>query len=163
MLKLTPILATLVITGCSTVTQGPPRLDLRYNDHYPTGEQHRALDLAANYGEPIRAIAAGRVIAARGEGREPWIIIRHEGAVTVRYYHVKDLAVQRGDLVVQGQQIARVGLTGRALPRRDDTRPTYPHLHMEAFQGEVEIDPETLKMTCPGQGGRYHWPVGCGR
>jgi murein DD-endopeptidase MepM/ murein hydrolase activator NlpD len=150
-------------TGCITVTQGPPRIDFRYNDHYSTGEQHRALDLATGYGDRVYAIAAGEVLVAVEGRREPWIIVKHEGSVTVRYYHIANLKVSRGDRVQQGQQLALVGLTGRALPRRDDTRPTRPHLHMEAFQDSVEIDPENLGMTCPDQGGRYWWPVACGR
>jgi murein DD-endopeptidase MepM/ murein hydrolase activator NlpD len=153
----------LALSGCSTVIQGPPRLDMRYADHYTTGEQHRALDLWAPVGAGVYSIAAGEVVVAAENRREPWIIVKHEGSVTVRYYHIANLKVRRGDRVLQGQQLAEVALTGRALPGRDDTRPTQPHLHMEVFQNSVEIDPELLGMTCPDQAGRYWWPVACGR
>ena len=136
---------------------------MRWGDRYHTGETHWAVDLGTQYGEPIRAMASGRVIVARRDPENPWMIIQYDGSdrVQVKYYHIKDVRVNRGDRVKQGDIVARVGLTGRGTPSDPRSRPGYPHLHLEAWKNEVMIDPLTLDMTCPGQGGRYWWPVGC--
>ena len=60
------------------------------------------------------------------------VVIRHgDGLVTV-YAHNSVLLVHAGDGVTVGQEIARVGDTGRS---------TAPHLHFEVRRGETPQDP----------------------
>ena len=51
------------------------------------------------------------------------------------YVHLSKLETRRGAIVEKGQEIGKVGATGRA---------TGPHLHFAARLGEARIDPQTL-------------------
>ncbi len=87
---------------------------------------HTGIDCAFRgngYGSPIRAAAAGKVIYARWGGSYGNLVkIDHGGGVQTWYAHSSKLLVKEGQIVSQGQQIARVGSTGRS---------TGNHLHFE--------------------------------
>jgi len=91
---------------------------------------HPALDIAADYGTPIRAAAAGTVIFAgwksNGGGYQVWIA--HGGGLYTTYNHMSSIAVSDGEGVDQGAFIGRVGASGWA---------TGPHLHFEVWRGDV--------------------------
>ena len=98
-----------------------------------TGEQalHEGVDFAAEPGTPIRAAAAGIVVAAE---RHPvygnMIEIDHGNDLITRYAHASRLLVKEGALVKRGQKVAEVGTTGRS---------TGPHLHFEVrFKGVAQ-------------------------
>jgi murein DD-endopeptidase MepM/ murein hydrolase activator NlpD len=60
------------------------------------------------------------------------VVVKHaEGLVTV-YAHNSVVLVQTGDNVTVGQEIARVGDTGRS---------TAPHLHFEVRRRDAPQDP----------------------
>jgi murein DD-endopeptidase MepM/ murein hydrolase activator NlpD len=61
------------------------------------------------------------------------VIVRHPNGFESRYAHLSSLAVREGDTVGQGQQVGRVGSTGRS---------TGPHLHFEVTQAGRRVDPE---------------------
>ena len=84
---------------------------------------HAGLDLAAPKGTAIYSVAPGRVIFAgtRG-GYGKVVIIAHENGLSTRYGHCSKLLVKNGQLVKEGQLIAKVGATGVA---------TGNHLHFE--------------------------------
>ncbi|HET6555008.1 MAG TPA: M23 family metallopeptidase [Dyella sp.] len=98
------------------------------------GKMHKGLDLAAETGEPVYAIAAGTVIYAgnglRGYGNV--VILRHDRNLTSLYAHNSELKVKQGDTVVQGQLISLLGSTGHS---------TGPHVHFEIREGDVAVDP----------------------
>lgn len=108
-----------------------PRLSSPFGKRW--GRDHDGIDMAAPVGTPVFAAAAGTVIYAgdqvRGYGN--MVVIRHGELVTV-YAHNSVLLVHTGDSVGLGQQIARVGDTGRS---------TAPHLHFEVRRGETPQDP----------------------
>lgn len=93
---------------------------------YRRGIFHSGLDITANAGEPIRACADGQVVLAgaikkyRSYGQ--MVLIDHGEGVLTRYAHARKILVKPGQKVRMGQQIALVGMTGRA---------TSPHLHLE--------------------------------
>lgn len=98
-----------------------------------TGEQamHEGIDFSAAPGTPIRAAAAGIVVAAE---RHPFygnmVEIDHGNDLVTRYAHASKLLVKEGALVKRGQKVAEVGSTGRS---------TGPHLHFEVrFKGAAQ-------------------------
>lgn len=98
------------------------------------GKTHKGLDLAAELGEPVYAIADGEVIYAgnglRGYGNV--IILRHDRNLSSLYAHNNELKVKQGDLVKQGTQIAILGSTGHS---------TGPHVHFEIRDGDLAVNP----------------------
>lgn len=97
---------------------------------------HEGLDLAAPEGTPIAAAAAGRVLyAGEQPGYGTLVILEHpEGLVTL-YAHNRENLVKDGQRVLQGQVIARVGVSGRT---------SGPHCHFEVRRGPTPIDPLPL-------------------
>ena len=61
------------------------------------------------------------------------VVVQHPNGYESRYAHLSSLAVREGDTVGQGQQVGRVGSTGRS---------TGPHLHFEVTQAGRRVDPE---------------------
>ncbi len=87
---------------------------------------YNAVDLAAPIGTPIYASAAGTVIISRNglwnQGYGNYIVIAHPNGTQTLYAHASKLLVTMGQQVVQGENIALVGSTGKS---------TGPHLHFE--------------------------------
>lgn len=95
---------------------------------------HGGIDLAARYGTEVPAAAAGTVVSAGEQGGYGLtVVVRHQNGFESRYAHLASLDVQAGDRVTQGQQVGRVGTTGRS---------TGPHLHFEVTQAGRRVDPE---------------------
>lgn len=109
-----------------------PRLTSAFGTRW--GKNHEGIDMAAPIGTPVFAAAAGDVIYAgdhvRGYGN--MVVVKHSDNLVTVYAHNSLLLVHTGDRVTVGQEIARVGDTGRS---------TAPHLHFEVRRGEVPQDP----------------------
>lgn len=108
--------------------------------HPVTGRHsmHEGLDFAAPRGTPIFAASGGVVTEARyvpGYGK--MVEVNHGNGLVTRYAHASSLSVKLGEVVTKGQQIARVGSTGRS---------TGPHLHYEVRIADHALDP-TLFMA----------------
>ena len=86
--------------------------------------RHQGIDLASPVGTPIYATADGVVSAAGWNtgGYGNLIKIDHGRGIETRYGHLSAILVSPGQHVVRGQQIARMGSTGRS---------TGSHLHYE--------------------------------
>jgi murein DD-endopeptidase MepM/ murein hydrolase activator NlpD len=98
------------------------------------GKMHKGLDLAADIGEPVYAIADGEVIYA-GDGLRGYgnvVILRHDRKTSSLYAHNSELKVKQGDLVKQGTLIALLGSTGHS---------TGPHVHFEIRDGDLAVNP----------------------
>jgi len=101
------------------------------------GKMHKGLDLAADSGEPVYAVAAGEVIYA-GDGLRGYgnvVILRHDRRFSSLYAHNSELKVKQGERVQQGTLIALLGNTGHS---------TGPHVHFEIRDGDTAINPHTL-------------------
>lgn len=94
---------------------------------------HTGLDFPAHIGTPIRAAAGGVVISmltvpSYGQMLE----IDHGNRLITRYAHLSQSLVTPGQLIQRGQNIAKVGNTGRS---------TGAHLHFEVLYDGVPQDP----------------------
>jgi murein DD-endopeptidase MepM/ murein hydrolase activator NlpD len=85
---------------------------------------HPGIDLAGSYGTPIYATADGTVRRAgwNSGGYGNLVEIDHGRGITTRYGHMSAIMVSPGQHVTRGQQVGRMGSTGRS---------TGNHLHYE--------------------------------
>ncbi|ARP97562.1 M23 family metallopeptidase [Bordetella genomosp. 13] len=94
---------------------------------------HEGLDFSAPVGTPILAAAGGVVLEASYQpGYGNMVEIDHGDGLISRYAHASSLKVKQGDLVERGQEVARVGSTGRS---------TGAHLHFEVRLAGQPLDP----------------------
>ncbi|MFL6010738.1 MAG: murein hydrolase activator EnvC family protein [Gaiellaceae bacterium] len=100
---------------------------------YRWGRLHAGIDIAAGYGTPIHAAAAGTVVlAAWTDGYGNYTCIDHGGGLATCYAHQSSYAVGQGAQVGQGQVIGYVGCTGHCFG---------PHLHFEVRISGNPVDP----------------------
>jgi len=94
---------------------------------------HEGVDFMAQEGTPIMASAAGVVVYS---GFHPqygnMVEIDHGNDIVTRYGHASRLLVKVGQIVRSGQEIARVGSTGRS---------TGNHLHFEVRYKGIAQNP----------------------
>jgi murein DD-endopeptidase MepM/ murein hydrolase activator NlpD len=95
---------------------------------------HAGIDLAGPVGTPIYATADGVVSDAgyNSGGYGNLIKIDHGRGIETRYGHLSAILVSPGQRVVRGQQIARMGSTGRS---------TGSHLHYEVRIDNRAVNP----------------------
>lgn len=106
------------------------------------GRLHKGIDVAADIGEPIHAIADGYVVYAGNkiEGYGNIVVLRHDQETMTLYAHNSRLKVKTGQHVAQGQVIALLGNSGRS---------TGPHSHFEIRREEVPVNPRELLVKGP--------------
>lgn len=94
---------------------------------------HTGVDLIAPPGAPVVA-AAGGVVSTVAFVSEygNMVEIDHDNGLTSRYAHLSKSLVKVGEVVMKGQNIARVGATGRV---------TGPHLHFEVREKGIPLNP----------------------
>lgn len=120
------------------------------------GPGHQGVDLVSVTGEPIRAMASGRVVFAgvdlEGAGSKQltpneadafpsskmgngglYVAINHGEGFRTYYMHMDSIAVQDWDQVEAGQIIGTVGRSGAAQ--------SGAHLHLEFRVGKERVDP----------------------
>ncbi len=103
---------------------------------------HYGVDYAGAIGSPVKAPAAGKVLL--------WVpdmfysggtlVIDHGHGITSNFLHLSDSLVKEGDLVKQGQVIAKVGNSGRV---------TGPHLDWRMNWHKVRFDPQLAMKVIP--------------
>lgn len=108
-----------------------------FNDQ-PRG-RHNGEDLAGPEGTPVAAPNAGRVALAQDlyfSGNT--VVIDHGLGLFSLLAHLSAIDVKQGDSVTAGQQVGRLGATGRV---------TGPHLHWAVRLNGARIDPISLLAT----------------
>jgi murein DD-endopeptidase MepM/ murein hydrolase activator NlpD len=96
-------------------------------------EYHTGLDIAAEYGTPIMAADSGIVIfAGFNGGYGKMLLIDHGSGFSTLYGHTSVLLVDKGQTVVKGQIVAKIGTTGLS---------TGPHLHFEIRKNGTPVNP----------------------
>lgn len=103
-------------------------------DPFGRGHQyHKGIDFHARTGDPVLAVADGVVsYAGRRSGYGNVIEIDHGNGYVTRYAHNSRLLVRVGDLVRNGQQVAKAGSTGRS---------TGAHVHFEVWDDGRVVNP----------------------
>jgi murein DD-endopeptidase MepM/ murein hydrolase activator NlpD len=101
----------------------------------PFGSGHRGIDIAASVGTAVRAPAAGVVTFAGPVGGRLFLTLDHGAGLESTYSWLDSFAVRRGDVVVEGQVIARSG-AGHA-------GTSVPHLHLGVKLDDAYVDPMT--------------------
>ncbi len=118
--------------------------------------RHKGLDFSSTFGEPVRAVADGKVIIAGIDARVGpsrnmpcdkakglaatalgpggfFVMVRHKGGLVSAYMHLSSYSVHAGQHVKQGERLGRVGRTGMKISNA--------HLHFELRVAGKHIDP----------------------
>jgi len=130
--RLESLPSILPTTGWLTSRFSSARMHPIHNRPLP----HEGIDISAPRDTPIFAAAKGRVIEAgwvAGYGLA--VEIDHGFGITTLYGHASRLIVQKGQEVLRGDMIARVGSTGIS---------TSSHLHYEVRVDGKPEDPATF-------------------
>jgi murein DD-endopeptidase MepM/ murein hydrolase activator NlpD len=107
----------------------------RYHPLLHIYRPHLGVDLATRYGEPVKAVADGRVKTAGWCGELGRCIrIAHAGDISTIYGHLSQIgsSVRPGAEVRVGQVIGKVGSSGLS---------TGPHLHFAVESGDRFVNP----------------------
>jgi len=97
---------------------------------------HSGADYKAPHGAVVRASNAARVALTEEQffaGNA--LVLDHGLGLYTIYFHLQEFTVKTGDVVQKGQEVGRVGATGRA---------TGPHLHFGVRLNGARIDPASL-------------------
>lgn len=94
---------------------------------------HLGVDFDANHGDPVKAAADGIVsFAGWKNGYGNTVVVDHGDGYQTLYGHNQRNLVREGDVVRAGQQLAKVGSTGRS---------TGAHLHFEVHVNGRPVNP----------------------
>lgn len=94
---------------------------------------HKGIDISGSYGAPIYAADGGTVTYSGWmSGYGYLVIITHNNGYTTYYGHNSKLLVSNGTKVYKGQQIAKMGSTGRS---------TGNHCHFEIRYNGSTVNP----------------------
>lgn len=96
---------------------------------------HQGIDIGAPTGTVIHAAMEGTVVAASFAGDYGNHIKIQNGEVLNVYAHCSEINVKVGDYISQGQEIGKVGATGKV---------TGPHLHFEFRRDGRYVNPEMV-------------------
>ncbi len=112
------------LVGRITQGYGPTSITGFYNDAY---KFHNGIDIALEYGAPVKASLDGVIYASGDDGRYAygkWLAIKHDNGLTTLYAHFSAKTIVAGERVSQGQIIGYEGSTGFV---------TGPHLHFTVY------------------------------
>ncbi|MCW2278266.1 M23 family metallopeptidase [Heliophilum fasciatum] len=97
-------------------------------------EFHSGLDIAADYGTPVRSAAKGKIIFVGWKpGLGKTVEVEHGYGFTTAYCHLSATSVRVGDVVERADMIGKVGNSGRS---------TGPHLHFMIYKKGNLQDPQ---------------------
>ncbi|MFE5323573.1 peptidoglycan DD-metalloendopeptidase family protein [Paenibacillus sp. NPDC056579] len=95
---------------------------------------HRGIDIAGKMNDPVIASAKGTAVTVgydKFHGHH--VVLEHGNGLRTWYMHLNEALVHIGDPVERGQQIGKLGSTGRS---------TGPHLHYEILHDGKSTNPK---------------------
>ncbi|HEV1996853.1 MAG TPA: M23 family metallopeptidase [Candidatus Dormibacteraeota bacterium] len=117
--------------GCTGLGFEPPRGAC---PHF-----HFGIDLAAPAGTAVVAVLPGQaevfLPAGYGGGYGLHVVVHHADGLATMYAHLQEIAVFSGQQVSAGTVLGREGSTGMS---------TGPHLHFEAREAGIAVDPVSV-------------------
>lgn len=114
---------------------------VRYDPFNGGAAMHAGVDMAGTMGEPIQSAAPGVVTRAGWiGGYGNCIEVDHGRGMATRYGHLSRILVRVGDRVTAGDEIGRMGSTGRS---------TGTHLHFEVRVDGRAVDPMPYLRAMP--------------
>ena len=124
-------------TGSMIVPCKYRRVSSRYGNRFHPilrrRRMHTGFDLSAPTGTPVHAADSGNVIQTGWlSGYGKLVIVNHGNNLSTLYGHLSSISVKTGENVKRGEEIGKVGSTGRA---------TGPHLHFEVRVNGKHTDP----------------------
>lgn len=92
------------------------------------------VDISVSTGESVKAVLGGEVMIADETYPDlgKVVVLRHENDVRSVYAHLSEIDVKKGDKIIQGQVIGKIGETGKI---------TAQTLHFEIWENGKPIDP----------------------
>ncbi|HZK19809.1 MAG TPA: M23 family metallopeptidase, partial [Treponemataceae bacterium] len=95
---------------------------------------HYGIDFGVPIGTAVHACGAGKVVLTENRVSSGLsIVIEHLPGLYSLYYHLDEFLVKEGDVITQGQEIAKSGNTGLS---------TGPHLHWEMRMLGHAVNPD---------------------
>ena len=121
------------------------RISSKYGDRiHPVLKEkkfHDGIDIAVPINTPVKAVADGiveRVLWNGGYGK--YVQIKHNNSLSSFYAHLNSWDVKVGDVVKQGQEIAKSGNTA-GKSSNGQIMTTGPHLHLGAKKNGKTVNP----------------------
>jgi murein DD-endopeptidase MepM/ murein hydrolase activator NlpD len=93
---------------------------------------HHGMDIVAQTGTPVAASASGVVVKSGYEALYGNVVVDHGAGYRSVYAHLSSRAVEEGAFVNRGEELGKVGSTGRT---------TGPHLHYEVRVNGLPVNP----------------------
>jgi murein DD-endopeptidase MepM/ murein hydrolase activator NlpD len=94
---------------------------------------HHGLDIVARVGMPVTASASGVVVKSGFEALYGnMVVVDHGAGYRSLYAHMSSLSVEEGAFVNRGEELGKVGSSGRS---------TGPHLHYEVRVNGLPVNP----------------------
>jgi murein DD-endopeptidase MepM/ murein hydrolase activator NlpD len=94
---------------------------------------HHGVDIVASTGTVVAAAGPGTVVKSRFEALLGHVVVVDHGAgYRTVYAHLSERKVEEGDFVERGEELGKVGATGRV---------TGPHLHYEVCVDGLRVNP----------------------
>ncbi|MDH3659853.1 MAG: M23 family metallopeptidase [Alphaproteobacteria bacterium] len=103
---------------------------------------HRGVDVAAPEGTPVGAMMDGVVTVAADDMYYTGgtVMVDHGHGIQSLYAHLSAVEVDVGQTLAKGEQLGRIGATGRA---------TGPHLHLSLYWFMTALDPALVLGPMP--------------
>lgn len=101
---------------------------------YGHGRRNDGINISAKEGTPFNSAEHGVVAYAGNElkGFGNLILVKHSDGWISAYAHAKDICVEKGKIVKQGEVLGHVGSTGNVKT---------PQLHFEIYKGTKAVNP----------------------